>query len=155
MSVPEKFAKLVGEWRGTNRLHTPWIKENPIRDSESNALVAFSAQGKFLKLEYDWTYDEKEQAGLILLGNEENAVSFKSFWIDSWHLSDKFMVSEGERTENGAISMKGFYTVPENPDWGWRTIIESENENSFKIVMYNVTPEGVEDLAVEANYKRK
>ena len=124
-------------------------------ESPSEAIIDFSAQGKFLKIEYDWIFESVRQEGLILLGNENDSDLIKSFWIDSWHLSDKFMVSEGERTENGAISMKGFYTVPENPDWGWRTIIESENENSFKIVMYNVTPEGVEDLAVEAIYERK
>ncbi len=59
------------------------------------------------------------------------------------------------RTENdGILNIKGFYTVPEHPDWGWRTVIETENENSFKFVMYNVSPEGKEDLAVESVYVR-
>ena len=65
------------------------------------------------------------------------------------------MVSEGHQNGNGAIKMKGFYAVPEHPDWGWLTIIQPENENSFKIIMYNVSPEGEEDLAVEIELKRQ
>ena len=36
MSIPENFKKLVGKWDGTNRLHTPWIEENPINESDSD-----------------------------------------------------------------------------------------------------------------------
>ncbi|HMS40836.1 MAG TPA: DUF1579 family protein [Pyrinomonadaceae bacterium] len=152
MSVPKSLNKLLGKWRGVNRLHTTWIKENPLRESDSEALISFSAQGKFLKIEYDWFFEEKKQEGLILLGDETDLI--KAYWIDSWHLGDKFMVSEGISGENGAISMKGFYTVPDNPDWGWRTDIETVDEKSFKITMFNVTPEGEESLAVEAEYER-
>lgn len=154
MSVPEIFGRLIGDWSGTNRLHVSWMKENPIRDSDSKATIAFSAQGKFLKIEYDWLYEEQKQEGLILLGNEKIGESVKAFWIDSWHMGDKFMVSEGVQNGNGSISLKGFYAVPDHPDWGWRTVIESENPESFKITMYNVSPEGVEDLAVEASFER-
>jgi hypothetical protein len=154
MSVPEVLGKLIGEWSGTNRLYTSWIKENPVRETDSKATVAFSAQGRFLKIEYDWSFDETKQEGLILLGDEKDTQSVKAFWIDSWHMGDKFMVSEGAQNGSGAISMKGFYAVPDHPDWGWRTVIESKNPDSFKITMYNVSPEGVEELAVEANYKK-
>lgn len=152
MSVPKSLNKLLGKWRGINRLHTTWIKENPVRESDSEALISFSAQGKFLKIEYDWFFEEKKQEGLILLGDETDLI--KAYWIDSWHLGDKFMVSEGISGENGAISMKGFYTVPDNPDWGWRTDIETIDDKSFKITMFNVTPDGEESLAVEAEYER-
>ena len=32
VSIPEKFKKLTGEWKGTNRLYTTWIEENPVRN---------------------------------------------------------------------------------------------------------------------------
>src|SRR5829696_1908270 len=110
MSVPEILEKLVGKWRGINRLHTTWIPENPVRESVSTVVVGLTARGRFLKIEYDWTFDEAVQEGLILIGDEKDTDSIKAFWIDSWHLSDKFMVSEG-RLETGAISLKGFYVV--------------------------------------------
>ena len=154
MSVPQILEKLVGEWRGVNRLHTTWIPENPVRETLSIAAVELTARGRFLKIEYDWMYDESEQAGLILIGNEKDSDSIKAFWIDSWHLGDKFMVSEGTQTAVGSISLKGFYAVPDHPDWGWRSVFKTENEDSFVIEMYNVSPEGEETIAVEMDLKR-
>ena len=155
MSVPKILESLVGKWRGTNRLHTTWIEENPVRESISIAVVESTARGRFLKIEYDWTFDDAVQEGLILIGDEKDSDLIKAFWIDSWHLSDKFMVSEGRLDERGAISLKGFYAVPEHPDWGWKTVIEPEHDNLFKIIMYNVSPEGEETLAVEMELKRQ
>jgi hypothetical protein len=155
MSVPEILEKLVGKWRGINRLHTTWIPENPVRETVSIATVELTARGRFLKIEYDWTYDEAVQEGLLLIGDEKDSDSIKAFWIDSWHLSDKFMVSEGRRGANGSISLKGFYSVPDHPDWGWRTVIETERGGTFKIIMYNVSPEGEEMLAVGMELKRQ
>jgi len=155
MSVPEILEKLVGKWRGINRLHTTWIPENPVRETVSIATVELTARGRFLKIEYDWTFEEAVQEGLLLIGDEKDTDSIKAFWIDSWHQSDKFMVSEGFRETDGSISLKGFYSVPDHPDWGWRTVIEPERDNVFKIIMYNVSPEGEETLAVEMELKRQ
>ncbi len=155
MSVPELLNKLVGKWRGINRLHTTWIEENPVRETVSIAGIDLTARGRFLKIEYDWTFEESVQEGLILVGNEMDSDLIRAFWIDSWHLSDKFMVSEGRLDKKDEISLKGFYAVPEHPDWGWRTIIENVRDNSFKIEMYNVSPEGEESLAVEMELKRQ
>ena len=155
MSVPKTLENLVGKWRGINRLHTVWIPENPVRESESQAAIDLTARGRFLKIEYDWIYEDAKQEGLILVGDEKDSDLIKSFWIDSWHLSDKFMVSEGLSGNNDAISLKGFYVVPEHPDWGWTTNIKPVENNSFKITMYNVSPENEETLAVEMEFKKE
>ncbi len=154
MSIPENFKKLTGEWQGKNLLYTTWIEENPVRESESAAKVDLAGNAKFLKIQYDWIYENENQEGLLLIGSEKESDAVKAFWIDSWHMGDKFMTCDGNFSGD-SILMKGFYEVPNHPDWGWRTDIIFDNENSFKIVMYNVTPEGAEDLAVEAEYSRK
>ncbi len=154
MNFYEILNKSVGKWKGINRLYTTWIKENPVRETDSTAIIELTARGRFLKIEYDWTFEDTPQEGLILIGNETESASIKAFWIDSWHLSDKFMVSEGRLGEDDIIDLKGFYAVPNHPDWGWRTIIEPENDGSFKIVMFNVSPEGEESLAVEMKFKK-
>lgn len=155
MGVPQTLENLVGKWHGINRLHTVWIPENPVRETVSAANVELTARGRFLKIEYDWSFEDAAQEGLILIGDEKDSDLFKAFWIDSWHLSDKFMVSEGLLDENGAISLKGFYTVPDHPDWGWRTVIELKKDDLFKITMFNVSPEDEESLAVEMEFTRQ
>lgn len=154
MSIPENFKKMTGEWKGKNRLYTTWIEENPVHESESVAEVNLAANSKFLKIQYDWIYENESQEGLLLIGSEKDSDEVKAFWIDSWHMGDKFMSCDGNFSGD-SILMKGFYEVPNHPDWGWRTDIIFDTENTFKIVMYNVTPEGVEDLAVETEFSRQ
>ncbi|MBS1796406.1 MAG: DUF1579 family protein [Acidobacteria bacterium] len=154
MSIPAQLNEITGRWRGINRLYTTWIPENPVRETPSVAVVEPTARGRFLKIEYDWRFDDTIQEGLMLIGDEEETEIIRAFWIDSWHLSDKFLVSDGRMDGGGTILFKGFYSVPDHPDWGWNTIIVPENENSFKILMYNVSPEGEEMLAVEMEFTK-
>lgn len=154
MQVPENLSKFVGNWKGNYKLYLSWLSESPF-ESQTNALVDFTAKGRFLKIEYDWNHEEKSQEGLILLGTDKTSEKIITFWIDSFHLSDKYMVSEGNFDENGNPSLKGFYAVPGHPDWGWRTDFDFKGKDTFKITMYNVSPEGVEELAVEAVYSKE
>lgn len=154
MSIPKGFEKLKGEWRGTNRLWLGWLPDESARESESTATVSFEVKDNFLSIRYDWVFEGDIQKGLMIVGSEKNSPEVNVVWIDSWHQSEKFMHSNGKMENDGILNIKGFYTVPGHPDWGWRTVIETENENSFKFVMYNVSPEGEEDLAVESVYVR-
>jgi hypothetical protein len=64
------------------------------------------------------------------------------------------MTCQGASEENHSMSVKGSYAAPPGPDWGWRIVIHSPDEQNLHMVMYNSTPEGQEDLAVEAKYTR-
>lgn len=153
MNVPRDLERSIGNWKGNYKLHLNWLSDTPF-ESETTALIDFTAKGRFLKIEYEWSYEEKMHEGLILLGKDRSSEKSIAFWIDSFHLSDKYMVSEGDPDENGNISLKGFYAVKGHPDWGWRTVFDFNAENLFKITMFNVTPEGIEQLAVEAVYEK-
>jgi hypothetical protein len=63
------------------------------------------------------------------------------------------MVSDGKVADDGSISVKGYYKVKDHPDWGWRTDIIPKGD-LLRIVMYNVSPEGEEELAVETDFSR-
>ena len=90
----------------------------------------------------------------MIVGCDERSDAVQAVWTDSWHMSHKFMICDGSVDENGHINMKGFYSVPDNPDWGWRTEV-IPGKNSSQIVMYNVSPEGDEEIAVESSYSRE
>jgi hypothetical protein len=69
-------------------------------------------------------------------------------------MSSKVMFCQGAINTQGIIDLRGSYEAPPGPDWGWRIIITAPSDNQLQIVMYNCSPEGVEELAVQADYKR-
>ena len=57
----------------------------------------------------------------------------------------------------GLLEVIGSYAAPPGPDWRWRTIVETAEEDRLQrlqIFMYNISPGGKEDLAVDATYSR-
>jgi hypothetical protein len=152
MSVNDDLAKYVGTWTGTNNLYLSWLPD-PLRQSQSTLNVSLKANGQFVAFEYTWAYEGEPQEGIILLGCDTRSDAVQTVWTDSFHSSHTFMLSDGNVAENGDISVKGYYKVEGHPDWGWRTDIISGDEK-LRLVMYNVSPEGEEELAVETDFIR-
>lgn len=152
MSISEQFAKLVGDWSGTNRLNLSWMPD-PIFESPSTASVRTRVGGQFLEIAYTWSYEDKPQEGLLIFGIRDDG-SATALWTDSWHSAKVLMQCKGKVTDDGGIDLYGNYSVPEHPDWGWRTEVTPKN-GGFRYVMYNVSPEGDEELAVETDFARQ
>jgi hypothetical protein len=152
MAIIPALAALAGEWKGTNRLHLTWMP-NPLRESDSTARVRPIVGEQSLEIAYTWAYEGTPHEGLLVMTGDEGGKTVRAFWTDSWHSSHVLMFCEGSAGGNGKVSLKGSYAVPDHADWGWRTdIIPSESE--FQYVMYNVSPEGIEELAVETTFVR-
>ncbi len=152
MGVTTQMAECVGKWKGTKRLYLSW-ETDPIRQSESELTVSLKGRGQFVSFEYTWSYEGEPQEGMILFGSDPKSTAAQSVWTDSWHSRDTLMVSNGNMNDDGSAEVKGYYKVEGYPEWGWRTLIVPENE-TLKVIMYNVSPEGDEELAVEAEYQR-
>jgi len=154
MSIPRLFNSLVGEWTGTNRLHLgDWKPEDPLHTSEATASIRERGSNQFLEIAYTWSYEGKPQEGVLFFGGDNKSNTVNAFWTDSWHMAHQLMMCEGKNEAEGRINLRGFYKVEGYPDWGWRTeIIAGENTLEYK--MYNVSPEGLEEIAVEMDLKR-
>ncbi len=152
MSIHEKLSNLAGSWSGTNKLNLSWMPD-PVKESASTATVSHRVNGQCLEIAYTWESEGEKQEGLIFLNASGKTDSIKAFWTDSWHSKDVLMECNGTVSENGSVNIKGHYSVPDHPDWGWRTEIVP-NGNSFKYLMYNVSPGGVEEWAVETEFTR-
>lgn len=153
MTIPIALAALTGQWQGTNKL---WLSPNePARESASTAEVTLAAQGKFATIRYTWTDQGQPQGGLLVLEQETQNHLVKAVWIDSWHMGDGFMLCEGAFGPNGAVLLKGAYSAPPDPDWGWQIAVEPQAGDSFRIMMTNISPDGEKMLAVEAVYTRQ
>ena len=153
MSVRPELAKLAGSWQGSYRLHTTSLPQES-HDSATAARVELRVKDQFLAVEYDWEHNSKKQEGVLIVGCDENSNAVQALWTDSWHMSHKFMVCDGSMDDSGVVNVLGYYSVPDQPDRGWRTEIRPK-EDRFEVVMYNISPEGGEDIAVEAKYDRE
>ena len=142
----------AGRWRGTNRLQDP--NTNAPEQSSSTATITRLLGGKFIRLDYTWAYQGAPQEGSLLIGHDAGAGVVTAHWIDTWHMGNKVMACQGAVEKNGAITVRGSYAAPPGPDWGWRTVITPDDGRALRVVMYNIWPEGREDLAVEATYSR-
>ncbi len=152
MSISREIADCIGTWKGTNNLHLSW-DPNPLKQSESGLTVSLKGKGQFVSFEYTWTFEGEPQEGIILMGSDPKTKAAQAVWTDSWHSRNTLMVSDGKVNDDGSVDVKGSYKVEGHPDWGWRTLIVPENE-TLKVIMYNVSPEGEEELAVETVFTR-
>ena len=151
MAITEQLASLTGNWIGTNRLNLSF-ESDPIFESPSNAIVRQRAGGTCLEIEYDWVYKGSANNGFIVISCGKNGEA-SAVWTDSWHSKHVLMNCEGATTGSGGVNLKGSYKVEGHPDWGWRTEI-IPNGDSFKYLMFNVSPEGYEEWAVETEFRR-
>jgi hypothetical protein len=65
-----------------------------------------------------------------------------------WHIRDNVMTFRGSVGPHGQIRVRGFYAALPGPDWGRRIVITGRD--ALRIVMYNITSEAHEELAVAA-----
>ncbi len=152
MIAIDVFRALVGEWRATNRL---WLSpKDPVRESESLAVVRLAGRDQFAEIAYTWAFDGKPQEGRIILGQDAGSHAVKAVWFDSWHMRNDFMMCHGGVDPTGVVAVKGTYAAPPDPDWGWEILIEPEPADAFRLSMYNIPPGGESELAVEAVYAR-
>jgi len=152
MSALAELFDLSGKWQGTNRL---WLSpREPVRKSESLAEIRSIEQDQFSEICYSWAYEGQPQEGWLILGQETNHKVVKAVWFDTWHMRDQFMVCEGRVDDSGAVTVQGSYAAPPGPDWGWQITIEPNEDDLFRILMHNITPDGEKELAVEIPYSR-
>jgi hypothetical protein len=152
MNGLDSLIGLNGSWQGPNQLWLP-PAEMPY-ESQSMASITPMLGGKFVRIDYTWAFDGQPQEGLLLVGYEMKEDVITAVWVDSWHTSSKFMICQGVAEGDGQIVVRGSYAAPPGPDWGWRIVIGPGDGDTFRLVMYNIPPEGQEDLAVEANYTK-
>ena len=153
MDLGEIQEKLVGEWTGNSLLRLSGLNP-PDHFSSSDLSVTQTARGKFLTFSYTWSHENTRQEGLLLVGYDKNQKVATAAWVDSWHMSSKVMFCQGTVDAQGVVDLRGSYEAPPGPDWGWRIVITNPSDNELQVIMYNCSPEGAEELAVQADYQR-
>jgi hypothetical protein len=151
MSSALSDVDLHGVWSGTKKL---WLApDDPAFESRTMARVSELAQGQFVSIAYQWTFDDQPQDGLIVFISEFDRSLAKAIWLDSWHMKNAIMICESSGVDDGAVSFLGSYLAPPGPDWGWRIEFKLPAHTELMIRMTNISPDHEESLAVLAQYK--
>ena len=148
----ERLIGSAGTWQGTSTLQDPGRLEPD--STPSTLTVTPILDGRFVRLDYTWSYKDAAQSGSLLAGHQKKSGALSVHWIDSWHNSDNVMALTGQAETPTLLTVKGSYAAPPGPDWGWTIAITPESDGRLRLVMHNISPEGQEYLAVEAEYAR-
>ena len=152
MSNLDRLAACAGRWHGSNRLHDP--NTGAPEDSPATAVLTPLLGGRFIRLDYTWSYQGAAKEGSLLIGYKSDRGRVTAHWIDSWHMSEDVMACTGAVDDSGGIDVRGSYAAPPWPGLGLAHRARSERRGELRLVMHNVTPDGQEALAVEATYAR-
>lgn len=150
MDALDALRGATGAWTGANRLHDP--NTGTPEDTPATATITPILGGRFVRVDYSWSYQGQPQEGSYLIGHDPKAGTATAYWVDSWHMGRQGMACVGT-ADGGAIDVVGSYPAPPGPDWGWRTRIEPA-ESRLALTMWNLTPEGEAGIAVEAVFSR-
>lgn len=139
MSTHDSWRILLGTAKGKSRLMLPG---DPDRESPVEAEVSFVAKSTFCAVRYTWAFEGDPQEGQVLLSYVPDDKTVEAVFWDTWHMGPKFMHMTGAIDAQGVTGVNGHYSVPGNPDWGWRIDITPASASGWRMMMYNVSPEG-------------
>jgi hypothetical protein len=146
----DRLRALAGDWQGTNAVLLPGAAPH---EAATALAVSTVVAGSFVQLAYSWAFDGAPQEGLLLVGGDPAQTTLVGVWLDSWHMAHAVMQLAGEAAIDGVVALRGRYSVPESADWGWRIELEP-GAAQLALRMYNIAPDGAEELGVEAAYSR-
>ena len=152
MSISKNIAGLEGRWNGINEFYTPGNGELP-SESPSEATVRTVVAGKFIEIAYTWIFEGQPQEGSIILGCDPASTAVQAVWTDSWHMSDRLMLCDGTIAHDGTISVVGSHGGGSGREAKFGIEITAVGE-TFTIRMFDISPTGVKQMAVETVYSR-
>jgi hypothetical protein len=148
----ELLRSLCGSWHGTCQT---WFEPEMLADTaEVTGTIELVMNGKFVRFVYDSSIQGQPRTGEELLAFNSINQHFEVSWIDSFHMSDAILFSQGPAIDGG-FEVVGAYEVGAGlPAWGWRTRYERLAIDQIRITAFNIMPGEEEAKALETILKK-
>lgn len=150
MAVPSPLGALAGSWAGTSTLHRSWLEGEEKTHAAASAL-RIDLTASYANVGYTWHLDGEAQQGTLIITSGAEATT--AAWTDTWHADSTIFQFTGGTGDDGVLRLNGTYPAGDGPDWGWRIEFEATGDG-MQMRMVNIDPEGVEEWAVQADYRR-
>lgn len=149
-----RLARMAGDWEGTTRV---WFDptQPPASEAPQSGRIRRILDGRFLLHDYETSFGDESQQGLVIYGLHLDAQTFESAWADSFHTGTSIMYSTAPAICADYTVLGSYGDGQGGPPWGWRTSIEQPDDDTLVITMTNISPQGEEAKAVETRYTRK
>ena len=134
-SEPEMTTLLeraAGAYAGTNWL---WFQDPNVPEESATELEVAGD-----RIAYTWSYRGAPQNGVMEFAFDGDAATMT--WTDTWHAKEP-IVCPGARTDD-RIEVTGTY----GPGWSWRTEVTLPSDDELLVEMFNISPDGEEQIAV-------
>lgn len=145
--------RLAGNWQGTTRT---WFEgPDPVDEAQMSGVIRPLFDGRFMLHEYKSTFQGKPFEGMAILGYNMLSQAYQSTWVDTFHMGTGIMLSEGDKNGHFFSALGAYSSGGDNPEqWGWRTEIAVEDDDTILFTAYNISPGGQEFKATETIYHR-
>ncbi len=110
--------------------------------------------GRFVIYLYQTAMDGEAHHGMFTFGYDTTLNQYQASWVDTFHNNTGIMFCVGNPQARGFAVLGSYPATDGGPDWGWRTEIELPDRDHLHVTAYNISPDGVENLAVKTMLNR-
>lgn len=155
MATTELLRWAVGEWAGISTLFLPWLEneEDRVHSGESRALIELQGDEDTATIKYTWAYKGGTEVGTLIIAADEQRDLIAMGMMDTFHLNGDVMRLTGPFTDERIDVMGTYFVGDGEPEWGWKIQLSRSSE-TLRVRAMNVSPEGEEEVASEAEYHR-
>ncbi len=156
-SSEDLLETLLGDWQGQTRLHAGHAEEAEHASSAWLRCARAGGVGR-VRLRYVWNFEERIREGHLLIAVDVATGRASAAWMDSGLGGDiggaEVLSLRGWLDQSGLLRLSGQSGEDSVVGWVWRLELDSPEPARLELRLYTTSPQGEEELAASAEYRR-